>query len=53
MEDGDVIGLVGIGRDISDRKAREQLLRVVDRLLQHNLRNQMNTIRGRAEILQL
>lgn len=52
MEDGDIVGLVGIGRDISDRRAREQHLRVVDRLLQHNLRNQVNIIRGRAEILQ-
>lgn len=53
LTDGDqVVGVVGIGRDISARIAREQHLRVVDRLLQHNLRNQLNIIHGRAELLQ-
>lgn len=52
MENGEIVGLVGIGRDISAQRAREQHLRVVDRLLQHNLRNQVNIIRGRAEIIQ-
>ncbi|MBV0902660.1 PAS domain S-box protein [Haloarcula salina] len=49
--DGDVIGVVGIGRDVSDRNARDQHLHAVDRLLQHHLRNQVTVIRGQAEIL--
>lgn len=49
--DGDVIGLTGIGRDISDQVARDQHLHAVDRLLQHHLRNQVNIIRGQAETL--
>ncbi|QCC47274.1 PAS domain-containing sensor histidine kinase [Halobellus limi] len=47
----DVIGLAGIGRDISERKAREQHLRAVDYLLQHNLRNQINIIQGSVELV--
>lgn len=49
--DGDVIGLVGIGRNVTQRKTREQHLRAVDYLLQHHLRNQLNVIRGRTELL--
>jgi PAS domain S-box-containing protein len=48
---GDVVGLVGIGRDVSDRKARDQHLHAVDRLLQDKLRNQVNVIRGRADAI--
>jgi len=51
--DGDVIGVVGIGRDVSDRNARDQHLHAVDRLLQHHLRNQVTVIRGQAEILRM
>ncbi|MGQ4555148.1 PAS domain S-box protein [Halobellus sp. GM3] len=49
VDGGDVIGLAGIGRDISERKARERHLRAVDYLLQHNLRNQLNIIQGSVE----
>lgn len=49
--DGDVSGVVGIGRDISDRKARDQHIRAVDRLLQHTLRNQLNVVRGTIQSL--
>ncbi|WP_424005137.1 PAS domain S-box protein (plasmid) [Haloarcula salina] len=49
--DGEVVGVVGTGRDVSDRNARDQHLNAVDRLLQHHLRNQVTVIRGQAEIL--
>lgn len=49
--DGTVVGLVGIGRDISARNAREQHLRAVDHILRHNLRNQLNIIQGTTGIL--
>jgi PAS domain S-box-containing protein len=51
VRDGDVVGLVGIGRDISDRIARDQHLHAVDRLLQHHLRNKVNVIHGHADQL--
>jgi PAS domain S-box-containing protein len=49
--DGEVVGLVGIGRDISERVARDQHLHAVDRLLQHHLRNKVNIIHGQADPL--
>lgn len=49
--DDTVLGLVGIGRDISSRRTREQHLRTVDLLLQHQLRNRVNVIQGQAELL--
>lgn len=55
--DGDLVGLVGIGRDITDRKTREQVLqRERDRLeefasvVSHDLRNPLNVAEGRLEL---
>jgi PAS domain S-box-containing protein len=41
-------GSAGVIRDITDRKERERQLAVLDRVLRHNLRNDMNVILGRA-----
>jgi len=49
--DGELRGLVGIGRDISALRRRERQLRLFDRLFRHNLRNDLTTIRGYAEEL--
>ncbi|MFW5916890.1 MAG: PAS domain-containing sensor histidine kinase [Halorubrum sp.] len=51
VKDESVIGLVGIGRDITRQKSREQHLKAVDYLLQHQLRNQLNIIQGNADML--
>jgi signal transduction histidine kinase len=57
--DDEVSRIVGIARDITDRKALEADLKtsitqleVIDRVLRHNLRNSMNIIRGNAETIQ-
>jgi len=50
VEDGVVRRLVGFTRDVTHRRRREQQLRVMDRLLRHNLRNDMNVILGRARL---
>jgi PAS domain S-box-containing protein len=42
---------VSIDRDITERKRREQRLEVFNRVLRHNLRNQLDVIRGHAEVL--
>ncbi|MFC7185676.1 PAS domain S-box protein [Halorubrum yunnanense] len=47
--DGDEIaGVVGVLRDVTDSENRARQLSVVDRVLQHNLRNALTVIRGRA-----
>ncbi|MFC6770538.1 PAS domain S-box protein, partial [Halorubrum pallidum] len=52
-EDGasSVDGVVGVLRDVTDSENRAHQLRVVDRVLQHNLRNAMTVVRGRAKQL--
>jgi len=42
---------VGITEDITERKRREQRLEVFNRVLRHNLRNQVDVIRSHAEFL--
>ena len=42
---------VGIVEDTTGRKRREQRLEVFNRILRHNLRNQLDVIRSHAEVL--
>ncbi|MFA1610842.1 PAS domain-containing protein [Halobellus rubicundus] len=44
--DDEVTHYVGFQTDITDRKIREQRLEVLNRVLRHNYRNQMNIIQG-------
>jgi PAS domain S-box-containing protein len=41
--------LVGIGRDVSERKDREQQVRVFGRVLRHDIRNKLDIVRGATE----
>jgi|GEM_PF-734309 len=43
--------VVGIGRDISHRKERKRQLQALEQWLRHNIRNDVNVIRGTAENL--
>ena len=43
--------VVGIGRDISARKERKRQLKTLEQWLRHNIRNDVNVIRGTAENL--
>ena len=47
--DDEVGGVVGVLRDVTDSENRAKQLRVVDRVLQHNLRNALTVIQGRAK----
>lgn len=47
----DIIGVQGTAREATGRRQREQLIRVLNRVLRHNLRNDMNVINGYAELL--
>ncbi|WP_159901563.1 PAS domain S-box protein [Salinirussus salinus] len=50
-EDGEVTHFLGLQRDVTGRREREERLEVLDRVLRHNIRNRMNVIRSRAELL--
>ena len=44
-------GIVGVARDIRERKRREQKLQVMTRLLRHNIRNKLGLVMGTANLL--
>ncbi len=48
---GDVVNYVGFQQDVTERKERQQQLAIIDRVLRHNIRNDMNVIRGHAETI--
>lgn len=49
--EGTVIGAVAAIRDMTGQKEREQQLLVMDRVLRHNMNNDMNIITGNAELI--
>lgn len=49
--DGEIRGSIGLIRDVSDREDRLQQLQVIDRVLRHNVNNDMNVIQGYAEMI--
>ena len=48
-EFGEVSHFLGLQRDVTGRREREQRVAVLDRVLRHNLRNQLNVVRGEAD----
>ncbi len=42
---------IAVQRDVTERKRREQRLEVFNRILRHNLRNQLDVIQSHAELL--
>jgi PAS domain S-box-containing protein len=52
LDDGTVEEFVAIQSDITERKEREKQLRVLDRVLRHNLNNALNVIQARAEVIE-
>lgn len=44
----EVVGLAGIGRDISTKRFRDKQLSVLSRVLRHNVRNRTSVIKGNA-----
>ncbi|OYR80434.1 redox sensing protein, partial [Halorubrum sp. E3] len=47
----DIVGIQVLVRDASERRQREGLISVINRVLRHNVRNEMSVIRGWAEML--
>lgn len=44
-------GIVGMARDITERKEREQRLDVLNRFFRHNVRNELTVVKGSAGLL--
>lgn len=49
---GDPVAFVAVQIDITDRHVREQRLAVLNRILRHNLRNEMNIVSGSAKLVE-
>jgi len=47
----DIVGAQAMVRDASQRRQREGLISVMNRVLRHNVRNKLTVINGRAELL--
>lgn len=50
-KDGRYAGMVGVCRDVHERRRRQQKLQVMTRVLRHNLRNKLGVVMGEAELL--
>lgn len=48
IEDGEVVAIAGFIRDITDEYRRNRQLTVMDHLLRHTIRNEMNIVLGTA-----
>lgn len=51
VENDEVVRIVGFTRDVTERRRHQRQLVVIDNILRHNLRNDMNTILGYADLL--
>ncbi|NHN41152.1 PAS domain S-box protein [Halorubellus sp. JP-L1] len=51
-EDGEYAGSVGVLRNVAERRRRDQMLRVLNRVLRHNLRNDMNVVLGMTQFVE-
>ena len=49
VENGEVTAVTGFARDVTDEYRRERQLAVMDNLLRHTIRNDMNIVDGTAE----
>ena len=49
--DGEMYGTMFVMTDITERKRREQRLSVMSRVLRHNIRNELNVVMGRMEVI--
>ncbi|RLM53864.1 PAS domain-containing sensor histidine kinase [Halobellus sp. Atlit-31R] len=49
---GETVRIVGFTRDVTARRRRERQLVVMDNLLRHNLRNNLNIISGTARLIE-
>ena len=51
-DDGELDGTIAICRDVTDLKEHQRQLRILDRVLRHNVNNNMNVVLGYAEMIE-
>ena len=51
-DNGSIVGVAASMRDVTDDRDRERQLHIMDRVLRHNVKNNMNVVKGYAEMLQ-
>ncbi len=51
LDEGGYNGIVGVARDIRQRRRREQKLQVMTRVLRHNIRNKLGLVMGKARLI--
>ncbi|MCU4719456.1 PAS domain S-box protein [Halapricum hydrolyticum] len=49
--DDEIVGAIGLIRDISDRQQRLRQITVIDRILRHNLRNDLHVVQAFANMI--
>lgn len=47
----DIVGYIGLIRDVSDRRVRTSQIQTIDRVLRHNLNNALTVIMGNADAI--
>ncbi len=59
FENGKIVGRIGVGRDISERKSLErdlqsknELLRLINKILRHDILNDLSVIEGATDLLE-
>ncbi|WP_267640901.1 PAS domain-containing protein [Haloarchaeobius amylolyticus] len=50
-ETGELVNFIGFQTDVTDEKVREQRLSVLNRVMRHNLSNDINVVAGYADML--
>jgi PAS domain S-box-containing protein len=50
--DGEIINYVGFQQDVTELRERQRHLQTIDRVLRHNLNNDLNVVQGMAELIQ-
>jgi PAS domain S-box-containing protein len=49
--DGEVVGVAAVYIDVTQQKWREQQVKVLNRVMRHNIRNDLNVLHGHARML--
>lgn len=49
--EGTIVGFIGLIRDVSDKQKRMRQMKIMDRVLRHNINNELNIVLGYADLI--